>query len=141
MHGIVCNHTDHLRPCMELHGSLMNLDLGTQITTKPTHVVKLLTTKVTATIFFIISSSVLGQYAQRHFAQGHYAQGHYTQGNYVQTEITPKEITPKEITPKRKLRPRKLSYSKRIAAIIFRLLFEEVYIFFVWLGRFAPFAK
>ena len=99
------------------------------------------TTKVTATIFFIISSSVLGQYAQRHFAQGHYAQGHYAQGNYAQTEITPKKITPKEITPKRKLRPRKLSYSKRIAAIIFRLLFEEVYIFFVWLGRFAPFAK
>ena len=41
---------------------------------------------------------------------------------------------------------RKLSkYSKRrknsIAAIIFRLLFEEVSIFFVWLGRFARFAK
>ena len=58
---------------------------------------------------------------------GHYAQGHYAQGNYAQTEIT----------PKRKLRPRKLSYSKRTAAIIFRLLFGEVYIFGVWLGRFA----
>ena len=28
MHGIVCNHTDHMLPCMELHGSLMNLDPG-----------------------------------------------------------------------------------------------------------------
>ena len=69
---------------------------------------------------------VLGHYAQRHYAQGHYAQG-----NYAQTEIT----------PKRKLRPRKLGYSKRIAAIFFRLLFEEVSMFVVWLGRFAPFAK
>ena len=59
----------------------------------------------------------------------------------MNTEITPKEITPKEITPKRKLRPRKLSYSKRKAAIILRLLFEEVSMFVVWLGRFAPFAK
>ena len=37
------------------------------------------------------------------------------------------------------------SYSKRrknsIAAIIFRLQFEEVSMFVVWLGRFAPFAK
>ena len=45
----------------------------------------------------------------------------------------------------RKLRLRILSYSKRrknsIAAIIFRLLFEEVSLFVVWLGRFAPFAK
>ena len=62
---------------------------------------------------------------------GNYAQGNFAQGNYAQTEITP-EIT--EIT-------RKLSYSKRIAAIIFRLLFEEVRLFVVWLGRFAPFAR
>ena len=37
------------------------------------------------------------------------------------------------------------SYSKRrknsIAAITFRLQFEEVNLFVVWLGRFAPFAK
>ena len=26
MHGIVWNHTDYMRPCMELHGSLMNFD-------------------------------------------------------------------------------------------------------------------
>ena len=55
---------------------------------------------------FNIIQMVLGQYAQRHYAQE----------NYAQTEIT----------PKRKLRPMKLSYSKRIAAIFFRLLFEEV---------------
>ena len=28
MHGIVWNHMDHMIPCMELHGSLMNLDPG-----------------------------------------------------------------------------------------------------------------
>ena len=28
MHGIVWNHTDHMLPCNELHGSLMNLDPG-----------------------------------------------------------------------------------------------------------------
>ena len=28
MHGIVWNHTDHMLRCMELHGSLMNLDPG-----------------------------------------------------------------------------------------------------------------
>ena len=30
MHGIVWNHTDHMRSCMELHGRLMNLDPGRQ---------------------------------------------------------------------------------------------------------------
>ena len=50
-------------------------------------------------------STVVGQHAQRHHTQGHYAQ---------------------EISPERKLRTRKLSYSKRLAAIFFTLLFEEV---------------
>ena len=63
---------------------------------------------------------VLGHYAQRHYAQGHYAQG-----NYAQTEITPKEI----------------KLFKENSSDFFRLIFEEVSMFVVWLSRFAPFAK
>ena len=51
--------------------------------------------------------------------------GQYAQGNYPQTEITPKEI----------------KLFKANSSDFFRLLFEEVKIFVVWLGRFAPFAK
>ena len=55
-------------------------------------------------------------------------------------KLRPRKLRPRKLLP-RKIRPRKLSYAKRKAAIILRLLFEEVSMFVVGLGRFAPFAK
>ena len=64
--------------------------------------------------------TVLGNYAQ-----GNYAEGSYILRNYAQTVITSNEI--------------KLFKAK--SSDILRLLFEEVRMFVVWLGRFVPFAK